>query len=99
MTDTAKPAKPIQPAEQSAKVRAKARPESLLTPTFAAGRIGVTGNLDHEGQLPADSLLLRRCVCGAHTIAGGECHTCRQKQAADFLQRTAVTRVPEAAQR
>jgi hypothetical protein len=32
------------------------------------------------GSSPKSSLLQRTCACGQHTIAGGECSTCRNKQ-------------------
>src|SRR5438552_18939456 len=33
-----------------------------------------------SGSSPKSSLLQRTCACGQHTIAGGECSTCRSKQ-------------------
>ena len=44
---------------------------------------GTLGAKGHQ----TGALLQRQCACGTHTIAGGECDACRQKQKADFLQR------------
>src|SRR5438034_3277295 len=33
-----------------------------------------------SGSSPKSSLLQRTCACGQHTIAGGECSTCRSQQ-------------------
>src|SRR2546429_9541366 len=33
-----------------------------------------------SGSSPKSSLLQRTCACGQHTIAGGECSTCRSEQ-------------------
>ncbi len=38
-------------------------------------------------------LLQRKCACGQHTIAGGECEECRQKQGG-MIQRAAVSSAP-----
>src|SRR5947209_3449364 len=38
----------------------------------------------------AYSLLQRKCACGTHTIAGGECESCRKEKASVSLQRAAV---------
>jgi Domain of unknown function (DUF4157) len=39
------------------------------------------------------SLLQRKCACGQHTIAGGECEECRQKREG-AMQRAAVSSAP-----
>src|SRR5207253_9785607 len=38
-------------------------------------------------------LLQRKCACGQHTIAGGECEECHQKREG-MVQRAAVTSAP-----
>ena len=38
-------------------------------------------------------LLQRKCACGQHTVAGGECEECRKKRE-DTLQRAAVSAAP-----
>src|SRR5437870_10133709 len=48
------------------------------------------------GTAPApqnSSLLQRKCACGQHTIAGGECEDCSQKQEGT-IQRAAVSAAP-----
>ncbi|HEX6776892.1 MAG TPA: DUF4157 domain-containing protein [Ktedonobacterales bacterium] len=40
-------------------------------------------------------LLQRKCACGQHTVAGGECEACRQKREG-MLQRAAVNATPTA---
>jgi len=35
-------------------------------------------------------LLQRKCACGQHTIAGGECESCEKKETSERLQRTAT---------
>lgn len=40
--------------------------------------------------MPGGGLLQRKCACGNHTIAGGECAECRQKR----LQRAATNAAP-----
>lgn len=39
-------------------------------------------------------LLQRKCACGQHTGAGGECESCRKKRQAGTLQRAAVSNAP-----
>src|SRR5579884_3623289 len=39
------------------------------------------------------SILQRKCACGQHTIAGGECEECRQKREGT-LQRAAINAAP-----
>src|ERR1044071_2782632 len=41
----------------------------------------------------AGSLLQRKCACGNHTVAGGECESCRQKRVGT-LQRAAISAPP-----
>jgi hypothetical protein len=41
-------------------------------------------------------LLQRKCVCGQHTIAGGECAGCRQKHEG-MIQRAAINSAPSSA--
>lgn len=43
-----------------------------------------------QNQSPGAGLLQRQCACGTHTVAGGECDTCRRKREASSLQRTAA---------
>jgi hypothetical protein len=38
-------------------------------------------------------VLQRKCACGLHTVAGGECEECRQKRE-EMLQRSAVSTAP-----
>lgn len=82
-----------QQKEKATKVRRKPEQESVLTPTFAAGRHSTSGDLWDRNQ-PGTGLLQRQCACGAHTIAGGECDACRKKGEAGFLQRVAVRSMP-----
>src|SRR5438552_8661480 len=46
-----------------------------------------------DTSLLANSMLQRKCACGQHTIAGGECAECRQKNEAS-LQRAAISHAP-----
>ncbi len=46
-----------------------------------------------DTSLLANSMLQRKCACGQHTITGGECEECRQKNEAG-LQRAAITHAP-----
>src|SRR5260370_19366294 len=39
------------------------------------------------------SILQRKCACGQHTLAGGECEECRQKREG-MIQRAAVSAAP-----
>src|SRR5260370_36177210 len=43
----------------------------------------------------SNGVLQRKCACGQHTIAGGECEECRQKREG-MLQRAAVNAAPTA---
>jgi Domain of unknown function (DUF4157) len=45
------------------------------------------------GSSPKSSLLQRTCACGQHTLAGGECETCRKKREG-MLQRAAIGSPP-----
>jgi hypothetical protein len=44
----------------------------------------------------AAGLLQRKCACGTHTIAGGECESCGEKKARARVQRAAVNAAPPA---
>ena len=63
--------------DKKTKVRRQPKPESVLTPTFAAVRQSTSGSLWDRNQL-VGGLLQRQCACGMHTIGGGECDGCRQ---------------------
>ncbi|MCL4705844.1 DUF4157 domain-containing protein [bacterium] len=43
--------------------------------------------------LSANGLLQRKCACGNHTVAGGECENCRKKREG-MLQRSAASSAP-----
>src|SRR5579884_977988 len=45
------------------------------------------------GTLVPSLQLQRKCACGQHTIAGGECEECRQKREG-VLQRSAISAAP-----
>src|SRR5258708_3174477 len=45
--------------------------------------------------IAATGLLQRKCACGEHTVAGGECEGCRQKRE-NTLQRAAINAMPTA---
>lgn len=42
----------------------------------------------------AAGLLQRKCACGTHTIAGGECESCSEEKARASMQRAAVNAAP-----
>ncbi|HKG13022.1 MAG TPA: DUF4157 domain-containing protein [Pyrinomonadaceae bacterium] len=42
----------------------------------------------------AAGLLQRRCACGTHTVAGGECESCGEEKARASVQRSAVNAAP-----
>ena len=46
-----------------------------------------------DTSLLANGMLQRKCACGQHTIAGGECAECHQKNEAS-LQRAAINHAP-----
>ncbi len=83
-----------QEKQKAAKVRRKPKHESILRPTFVAARHDVSDTLWDRHQ-QGSGLLQRQCACGTHTIGGGECDTCRKKHESSFLQRTAITVVPD----
>ena len=79
--------------DKRSRIRRLPKPDSVLTPTFAASWRNTSDNLwDDRGQQES-GLLQRQCACGVHTIAGGECDGCRQKRESNFLQRTTVNSV------
>ena len=80
--------------DKKTKVRRQPKPESVLTPTFAASRHNTSGTLWDRNQ-QGGGLLQRQCVCGTHTIGGGECDGCRRKREGSFLQRSDVTQLAE----
>ena len=64
--------------EKVAKIRRKPERESVLTPTFSVARQAVSDR--HRSQFFGGSSLQRQCDCGKHTIGGGICEECQQKQ-------------------
>jgi Domain of unknown function (DUF4157) len=42
----------------------------------------------------ATGILQRKCACGTHTTAGGECDSCGKKKGAQQLQRSAISNEP-----
>jgi hypothetical protein len=43
---------------------------------------------------PSNGVLQRQCACGTHTVAGGECASCRKEKASSQLQRAATVAEP-----
>ena len=41
--------------------------------------------------LVSTGILQRKCACGNHTVAGGECQACRKKKRESTLQRAAIS--------
>ena len=81
----------VNQTEKGGKVRRKREREGVSKHTFKASQRRPSGGLGDDKHQESSDLLQRRCACGAHTIAGGECDTCRQKREAGFLQRAAIT--------
>jgi hypothetical protein len=82
--------------EKVAKIRRKSERESVLQHTFAAARHNTTSSSPWlEDRQLESRFLQRQCACGTHTIAGGECDSCRQKRESGLLQRTAFNPISD----
>lgn len=57
------------------------------------GQVRTMQQAEHSDMVTAGNFLQRKCACGQHTIAGGECEECRQKRG-ETLQRSAVSAAP-----
>lgn len=85
--------------ESTTSTRIKPKRESVLRHTFAASRNNQTGADWDDDKISNSNVLQRQCVCGTHTIAGGECNTCRQKRESNLFKRTAINSVTQPFQR
>src|SRR6266545_7306830 len=61
-----------------------------MTPQAAKMSLQAKGLAQTEAQPTQLGLLQRKCACGNHTVAGGECEACRKKREAS-VQRAAVS--------
>lgn len=54
-----------------------------------SGKVSARAKTSSSDTLAVSGILQRKCDCGTHTIAGGECDSCRQEKGAGNLQRAA----------
>ena len=73
--------------DKKSRVTRQQKQMPVLTPTFTIGQLSASGAV-WDRSLQGSGFLQRQCACGLHTIAGGECPTCRQKREPALLQRS-----------
>ncbi|MBD0371725.1 MAG: DUF4157 domain-containing protein [Pyrinomonadaceae bacterium] len=56
-----------------------------------SGKVQVKVKPDSQNAPALAGILQRKCACGTHTVAGGECESCQKEKAYDQLQRTATS--------
>jgi len=59
-----------------------------------SGKVSAQAKANSSDTLPMSGVLQRKCDCGTHTIAGGECDSCQKEKASGNLQRTATNTEP-----
>lgn len=81
--------------KESGKARSKPEPKNSNQLSFAVAHYNVASSAWDDRPSPAGRLLQRQCECGAHTIAGNECQSCRQQRGTNILSRETISRMGE----
>jgi Domain of unknown function (DUF4157) len=55
-----------------------------------SGKVHLTTKPDASRTYPASGVLQRKCACGSHTVAGGDCESCQKERTSAQMQRAAI---------